>query len=67
MHRHRRCIKVMQSFTTAHGYEMLLDMEDAGMRPAAHTTSRRDGRCAARKATSGATTSATGLMSAIAR
>ena len=32
MHRHRRCIQVMQSFTTAHGYEMLLDMEDAGVR-----------------------------------
>jgi thymidylate synthase ThyX len=32
MHRHRRCIQVMQSFTTQHGYEMLLDVEDAGMR-----------------------------------
>src|SRR5215813_5696021 len=32
MHRHRRCIQVMQSATTQHGYEMLLDMEDAGMR-----------------------------------
>ena len=30
MHRHRRCIQVMQGFTTQHGYEMLLDMEDAG-------------------------------------
>jgi len=32
MHRHRRCIQVMQAFTTEHGYEMLLDVEDAGMR-----------------------------------
>jgi hypothetical protein len=32
MHRHRRCIQVMQRFTTQHGYEMLLDVEDAGMR-----------------------------------
>src|SRR5256885_1229452 len=32
MHRHRRCIQVMQGFTTQHGYEMLLDMEDAGFR-----------------------------------
>ena len=32
MHRHRRCIQVMQAFTTEHGYEMLLDMEDAGVR-----------------------------------
>ena len=31
MHRHRRCIQVMQPFTTQHGYEMLLDMEDAGV------------------------------------
>ena len=34
MHRHRRCIQVMQGFTTQHGYEMLLDMEDAGVRGA---------------------------------
>jgi len=32
MHRHRRCIQVMQAFTTQHGYEMLLDIEDAGVR-----------------------------------
>ena len=33
MHRHRRCIQVMQSATTRHGYEMLLDVDDAGARP----------------------------------
>jgi hypothetical protein len=32
MHRHRRCIQVMQGFTTQHGYEMLMDIEDAGAR-----------------------------------
>src|ERR1700678_1287005 len=32
MHRHRRCIQVVQGFTTQHGYEMLLDVEDAGVR-----------------------------------
>ncbi|MFZ0808559.1 MAG: FAD-dependent thymidylate synthase [Candidatus Sulfotelmatobacter sp.] len=32
MHRHRRCIQVMQSATTVHGYEMLMDMDDAGVR-----------------------------------
>src|SRR5579872_850228 len=32
MHRHRRCIQVMQQSTTQHGYEMLLDIEDAGTR-----------------------------------
>src|SRR5437588_95749 len=32
MHRHRRCIQVMQGFTTQHGPEMLPDMEDACVR-----------------------------------
>jgi thymidylate synthase ThyX len=32
MHRHRRCIQVLQGFTTQHGYEMPLDIEDAGVR-----------------------------------
>jgi thymidylate synthase ThyX len=31
MHRHRRCIQVMQGFTAQHGYEALLDLEDAGV------------------------------------
>ena len=41
MHRHRRCIQVMQGFTTQHGYEMLLDMEDAGMRGRFEAAMRR--------------------------
>jgi thymidylate synthase ThyX len=41
MHRHRRCIQVMQGFTTQHGYEMLLDVEDAGMRGRFESTMRR--------------------------
>jgi thymidylate synthase ThyX len=41
MHRHRRCIQVMQGFTTQHGYEMLLDVEDAGMRHRYDTAMRR--------------------------
>ena len=32
MHRHRRCIQVMQGSTTQHGYEMLMDIDDASMR-----------------------------------
>ena len=50
MHRHRRCIQVMQGFTTQHGYEMLLDVEDAGMRAqlrrrdAAHAVGDREAR-----------------------
>ena len=41
MHRHRRCIQVMQEFTTEHGYEMLLDMEDAGVRGRFEAAMRR--------------------------
>jgi thymidylate synthase ThyX len=41
MHRHRRCIQVMQGFTTRHGYEMLLDVEDAGMRSRYDAAMRR--------------------------
>jgi thymidylate synthase ThyX len=41
MHRHRRCIQVMQGFTTQHGYEMLLDLEDAGVRPRFEGAMRR--------------------------
>jgi thymidylate synthase ThyX len=41
MHRHRRCIQVMQQSTTQHGYEMLLDLEDAGMRGRFEAAMRR--------------------------
>jgi thymidylate synthase ThyX len=41
MHRHRRCIQVMQGFTIQHGYEMLLDMEDAGVRARFDVAMRR--------------------------
>ena len=41
MHRHRRCIQVMQGFTTQHGYEMLLDIEDAGVRGRFEAAMRR--------------------------
>jgi thymidylate synthase ThyX len=41
MHRHRRCIQVMQGFTTQHGYEMLLDLEDAGVSVRFAATMRR--------------------------
>jgi thymidylate synthase ThyX len=32
MHRHRRCIQIMQGFTTAHGYETPPEVEAAGVR-----------------------------------
>ena len=41
MHRHRRCIQVMQGFTTQHGFEMLLDIEDAGVRGRFESAMRR--------------------------
>ncbi len=41
MHRHRRCIQVMQQSTTQHGYEMLLDLEDAGMHGRFESAMRR--------------------------
>jgi thymidylate synthase ThyX len=41
MHRHRRCIQLMQGFTTQHGYEMLLDVDDAGVRHRYQTAMRR--------------------------
>jgi len=41
MHRHRRCIQVMQGFSTQHGYEMLLDLEDAGVRGRFEAAMRR--------------------------
>jgi thymidylate synthase ThyX len=41
MHRHRRCIQVMQGFTVRHGYEMLMDVEDAGVRARYDAAMRR--------------------------
>ena len=31
MHRHRRCVQIMQDYTTKHGYEMPREIEDAGL------------------------------------
>ena len=31
MHRHRRCVQIMQDYTTAHGYEMPEEIADAGI------------------------------------
>ncbi|MFY9561100.1 MAG: FAD-dependent thymidylate synthase [Terriglobales bacterium] len=32
MHRHRRCVQIMQEFTTAHGFDMPPEVEAAGVR-----------------------------------
>ncbi len=51
MHRHRRCVQILQSFTTAHGYAIPEGVPEAGVQPlyeatmqAAHTAYRRAGR-----------------------
>lgn len=33
MHRHRRCIQVLQDYTTAHGYEIPQGLTEAGLQP----------------------------------
>jgi thymidylate synthase ThyX len=33
MHRHRRCVQIMQDYMTAHGYEMPEEIADAGIAP----------------------------------
>jgi thymidylate synthase ThyX len=45
MHRHRRCIQVMQASNTQHGYEMLMDLEDAGVRGRFDAAMRRAQAC----------------------
>ena len=38
MHRHRRCVQVMQGYTTAHGYDVPGDITAAGEEPRYHAT-----------------------------
>jgi thymidylate synthase ThyX len=33
MHRHRRCVQVIQGYTTAHGYDIPQDVAEAGLQP----------------------------------
>src|ERR1017187_9805483 len=41
MHRHRRCVQIMQDFTTAHGFDTPQEVEAAGVRPDYESTMRR--------------------------
>jgi thymidylate synthase ThyX len=41
MHRHRRCVQIMQDYTTAHGYEMPQEIEAAGLTGRYEETMRR--------------------------
>src|SRR5262249_40953054 len=38
MHRHRRCIQIGQKFTTLHGFDVPVELEAAGVRPAYEAT-----------------------------
>jgi thymidylate synthase ThyX len=53
MHRHRRCIQVMQASTTQHGYEMLMDLDDAGVRARFDAAMLRAQTCVEKLATRG--------------
>ncbi len=41
MHRHRRCVQIMQDFTTAHGYDTPPEVEAAGVRAGYDATMQR--------------------------
>jgi len=41
MHRHRRCVQIMQDFTTAHGYDTPPEVEAAGIRATYESTMKR--------------------------
>lgn len=41
MHRHRRCIQIMQDFTTAHGHDTPPEVEAAGIRADYESAMRR--------------------------
>jgi thymidylate synthase ThyX len=41
MHRHRRCVQIMQDFSTAHGFDTPPEVEAAGVRPDYESAMRR--------------------------
>ena len=53
MHRHRRCIQIMQDFTTAHGYDTPPEVEAAGVRDTYDATMRRAASVVEKLAASG--------------
>jgi len=54
MHRHRRCIQIMQDFTTAHGYDTPEELEPAGARKNYDSTMQRAAGCVRQIAASSA-------------
>jgi thymidylate synthase ThyX len=53
MHRHRRCIQIMQDFTAAHGYETPPEIELAGLRAQYDDAMHRAEACVRKLAESG--------------
>ena len=54
MHRHRRCVQIMQDFTTAHGYDTPPEIEAAGIGPNYAATMQRAESAVNKLADSGA-------------
>ena len=53
MHRHRRCIQIMQDFTTAHGYDTPPEVEAAGIHSEYASTMQRTASAVEKLAASG--------------
>jgi thymidylate synthase ThyX len=53
MHRHRRCIQIMQDFTTAHGFDMPPEIDAAGIRSDYESAMKRAGTAVQRLSASG--------------
>ena len=50
MHRHRRCVQIVQEYTTAHGYDEPVEIADAGLAQRYHATVQRARNTAAQLA-----------------
>jgi len=53
MHRHRRCVQIMQDFTTAHGFDTPPELEAAGVRSDYESAMKRAATAAEKLAASG--------------
>jgi thymidylate synthase ThyX len=54
MHRHRRCVQIMQDFTTAHGFDTPPEVEAAGVQPEYESAMKRAAAAVQELANSGA-------------
>jgi thymidylate synthase ThyX len=53
MHRHRRCVQIMQDFTTAHGFDIPPELEAAGARADYEMSMKRAAAAAGKISASG--------------